>query len=50
MDGRPHLRGTKVNGGAFYVRVQRGIMQAASWKTVRRVVAKVEHYAGELFP
>ena len=24
--------------------------QAASWKTVRRVVAKVEHHAGELFP
>ena len=24
--------------------------QAASWKTARRVVAKVEYYAGELFP
>ena len=24
--------------------------QAASWKTARRVVAKVEHLAGELFP
>jgi len=24
--------------------------QAASWKTARRVVAKVEHHAGELFP
>jgi hypothetical protein len=24
--------------------------QAASWKTVRRVVAKVEHHHGELFP
>jgi hypothetical protein len=23
---------------------------AASWKTARRVVAKVEHHAGELFP
>src|SRR5437667_1613235 len=26
------------------------IYQAASWKTARRVVAKVEHHAGELFP
>src|SRR5438128_11824193 len=24
--------------------------RAASWKTARRVVAKVEHHAGELFP
>ena len=24
--------------------------QAAGWKTARRVVAKVEHHAGELFP
>jgi hypothetical protein len=24
--------------------------QAASWKTARRVVAKVEYHAGELFP
>ena len=24
--------------------------QAASWKTARRVVAKVEHHQGELFP
>jgi len=29
----------------------KGILyQAASWKTARRVVAKVEHHAGELFP
>jgi hypothetical protein len=27
-----------------------GRIQAASWKTARRVVAKVEHHAGELFP
>ena len=26
------------------------LYQAASWKTARRVVAKVEHHAGELFP
>jgi hypothetical protein len=26
------------------------LFQAASWKTARRVVAKVEHHAGELFP
>ena len=25
------------------------LYQAASWKTARRVVAKVEHHAGELF-
>jgi hypothetical protein len=27
-----------------------GRIQAASWKTAQRVVAKVEHHAGELFP
>jgi len=26
------------------------LYQATSWKTARRVVAKVEHHAGELFP
>ena len=26
------------------------LYQAASWKSARRVVAKVEHHAGELFP
>jgi len=26
------------------------LYQAASWKAARRVVAKVEHHAGELFP
>jgi hypothetical protein len=26
------------------------LYQAASWKTARRVVAKVEHHAGDLFP
>ncbi len=26
------------------------LYQAESWKTARRVVAKVEHHAGELFP
>ena len=32
-------------------RVQKGFLyQAAGWKTARRVVAKVEHHSGELFP
>ena len=26
------------------------LYQAATWKTARRVVPKVEHHAGELFP
>lgn len=26
------------------------LYQAASWKTARRVIEKVEHHAGELFP
>jgi hypothetical protein len=26
------------------------LYKAASWTTARRVVAKVEHHAGELFP
>jgi hypothetical protein len=26
------------------------LYQAASWKTTHRVVAKVEHHAGQLFP
>jgi Transposase DDE domain group 1 len=26
------------------------LYQAGSWKTARRVVTKVEHHAGELFP
>ena len=26
------------------------LYQAASWKTARQVVAKVEHHVGELFP
>jgi hypothetical protein len=29
---------------------RRFLYQAASWKTARRVVAKVEHHAGDLFP
>ena len=32
------------------VRYKSFLYQAASWKTARRVVAKVEHHAGELFP
>ena len=32
------------------VRYKAVLYQAASWKTARRVVAKVEHHAGELFP
>jgi len=32
------------------VEYKRFLYQAASWKTARRVVAKVEHHAGELFP
>jgi len=32
------------------VRYKSFLYQAASWKTARRVVAKVEHHPGELFP
>jgi Transposase DDE domain group 1 len=32
------------------VEYQGFLYQAATWKTARRVVAKVEHHAGELFP
>jgi hypothetical protein len=32
------------------VRYKRFLYQAASWKTARRVVAKVEFHVGELFP
>ena len=32
------------------VRYKGFLYQAASWKTARRVVAKVEHHPGELFP
>ena len=32
------------------IRYKSFLYQAASWKTARRVVAKVEHHAGELFP
>jgi hypothetical protein len=32
------------------VRYKSFLYQAASWKTARRVVAKVEHRPGELFP
>jgi len=32
------------------VEYQSFLCQAASWKTARRVVAKVEHHLGELFP
>jgi hypothetical protein len=32
------------------VRYKSFLYQAASWKTVRRVVAKVEFHCGELFP
>jgi len=40
--GRPSQRPVVWYKGFLY--------QAASWKTARRVVAKVEHHAGELFP
>src|SRR2546425_12578629 len=33
-----------------YTTLFRSLYQAASWKTARRVVAKVEHHPGELFP
>jgi len=40
--GRPSVKPLAEYKGFLY--------QAASWKTARRVVAKVEHHAGELFP
>jgi len=40
--GRPSLKPLAEYKGFLY--------QAASWKTARRVVAKVEHHLGELFP
>jgi hypothetical protein len=40
--GRPSQKSLVEYKGFLY--------QAASWKTARRVVAKVEHQAGELFP
>ncbi len=40
--GRPGIKPLVEYKGFLY--------QAASWKTARRVVAKVEHHAGELFP
>jgi len=40
--GRPSHKPTVWYKGFLY--------RAASWKTARRVVAKVEHHAGELFP
>jgi hypothetical protein len=40
--GRPSQKPLVVYKGFLY--------RAASWKTARRVVAKVEHHAGELFP
>jgi hypothetical protein len=40
--GRPSKRPLVEYKGFLY--------QAAGWKTARRVVAKVEHHAGELFP
>jgi hypothetical protein len=40
--GRPSQKPLIEFKGFFY--------QAASWKTARRVVAKVEHHPGELFP
>jgi hypothetical protein len=40
--GRPTQKALIEDKGFLY--------QAASWKTARRVVAKVEHHAGELFP
>jgi hypothetical protein len=40
--GRPSQKPLVEHKGFLY--------QAASWKTAQRVVAKVEHHAGELFP
>ena len=40
--GRPNKKPLVEYKGFLY--------QAESWKTARRVVAKVEHHAGELFP
>jgi hypothetical protein len=40
--GRPSIKPLVEYKGFLY--------QAASWKTARRVVAKVEHHLGELFP
>ena len=40
--GRPSLKPIMWYKGFLY--------RAASWKTARRVVARVEHHAGELFP
>ena len=40
--GRPRQKPLVEYNGFLY--------RAASWKTARRVVAKVEHHAGELFP
>jgi Transposase DDE domain group 1 len=40
--GRPSIKPLVEYKGFLY--------QAASWKTARRVVAKVEHHQGELFP
>jgi hypothetical protein len=40
--GRPSQKPLVESKGFLY--------QAASWKTARRVVAKVEHHVGELFP
>ena len=50
-------RGTRAVVGDHARRAPPGLVefkgflyQAASWKTARRVVAKVEHHPGELFP
>ncbi len=40
--GRPSIKPWVEHKGFLY--------QAASWKTARRVVAKVEHHPGELYP
>jgi hypothetical protein len=40
--GRPNQK--------LVVRYKGFLYQAASWRTARRVVAKVEHHPGELFP
>ncbi|MGH9534404.1 MAG: transposase [Terriglobales bacterium] len=50
----PHVNheGDKLNGGLCGTVVEHRsfLERAASWKVTRRIVAKVEHHAGELFP
>lgn len=47
IHGSKRLSQNSANEGAVFFGF---LYQAASWKTARRVVAKVEFHAGELFP